>query len=177
MTMFKLICLLIPFVVLSNALDRKVTVFSGYIMQGRNSSGLIVRTHDDYQEIIWGQKFDNLKVHYHQINEKTGKLEYVELANLCASLERGSFKNSLKQFILSELQTGWSLWRCAIQKGTKKISYPISFSFQTKSLSMDCGPIVTTINIVQNNRDSSGKTPLLLSILFRGMITGNNCKK
>lgn len=31
-------------------------------MQGRNSTGLIVRKYDDYHEIIWGQKFDDIKV-------------------------------------------------------------------------------------------------------------------
>ncbi|XP_051171742.1 uncharacterized protein LOC127288376 isoform X2 [Leptopilina boulardi] len=157
------------------AVVRRISFTSGNIIQGKYASGISIKINNGQQEIIWDKQFDSnnpLTVYLSHIYEDTGLLEAVELTNICAKYPSGSFENIIKQFVLKKLR---GTNRCPIKKGTKKITYPITDTFEATKEAKNCGPIIANLHIVQNKKSNSDEAPLLISGQFRGVISGDDC--
>ncbi|XP_051171733.1 uncharacterized protein LOC127288370 isoform X2 [Leptopilina boulardi] len=119
-TMLKLLFTLFAYITVLNAGSiRKVTFTSGNITQGKNATGVSVKTNNGHQEIVWLENQNNLK-------------------------------------------------------GTVKIIYPITYTFETTKAER-CGPFISTLHVMKNNQEDSNETPLLVRAMFRGTLTGNDC--
>ncbi|XP_051171726.1 uncharacterized protein LOC127288365 [Leptopilina boulardi] len=172
-TMLKVFCTFFALIAVSNAaFPRKISFSSGHLFQGRNATGVMVKNNNGQQEIIWEKNQDNLKVYFSKIYEVTGKVETLEFENICDKTKKGSIKESVKKFTLNKLGKAN---KCPIRKGTVKIRYPISFSFEEEVKGNHCGPLIGIIHIVKNKQENSTTTPLLITFLFRGFITGDDC--
>ncbi|XP_051171740.1 uncharacterized protein LOC127288375 [Leptopilina boulardi] len=174
--MLKLIIILYSLIVVSHALEFTITVTTGHIIQGTNSSGVMVRKNKGQQEIVWQEKFDNdnsLTVYYMQASEATGLVETIKIDNLCNKYESGSLEHSVKYFILNKFG---NTNKCSIKKRKVKISYPLIAEFQGTTENTNCGSTIGTFHIVRNNPTDSDKTPVLISAWFRGSISGDSCE-
>ncbi|XP_043473258.1 uncharacterized protein LOC122505593 [Leptopilina heterotoma] len=158
--MIKFIFMLLAFAAVVNAYERHVNLPEGDIIQGKNSSGVIIRKKKTHVEVEWLEDFNyenSLKIYFNYVMENTGLREIVELDNLCGKYKRGTLDNSVKKFILSKLGI---TSKCPIKKGVKKITFPIKFDYQTET--KECGPVYGLFNILRNNKEDPNTTPLLI---------------
>ncbi|XP_051164741.1 uncharacterized protein LOC127283729 [Leptopilina boulardi] len=171
--MLKVLFTLFALIVVSNAgLQRKISFTSGHLFQGRNVNGVMVKNNNCEQEIIWEKNQDNLKAYFSKIFEATGKVETLEFEDLCAKTRKWSLKESVQNFTLNTLGKAK---KCPIRKGTVKIRYPINFSYEEEENDKHCGPFLGLVHIVKKKQENSKMTPLLVTYLYRGIITGDEC--
>ncbi|XP_043473253.1 uncharacterized protein LOC122505589 [Leptopilina heterotoma] len=174
--MLRVISLLFVFIAVSNAEERKVTFTSGNIIQGKFAEGVkITKNKQGQQEIEWNEEFGSknpLTVYLSHIYEDTSVLEVVEVSDLCANYETGSFQDTVKYFFLRKFR---GTNRCPVKKGKNVIKYPMINSYEAKKGAVTCGPIITTMHVVKNKNPKTGEAPLLFTAQLRGAISGANC--
>ncbi|XP_051171738.1 uncharacterized protein LOC127288374 [Leptopilina boulardi] len=173
--MLKVISLLFVLVTLSNAVIRKSSFTSGHVIKGKEATGINLTKDKNGQTVIeWTEQFDSyndLTVYISQIYEDTGRLQVIELANLCKEYPNDSFDQTIKLWMLKFFR---HTKRCPIKTGKITLRYPLRNTYNATIAGKECGPILSTIQFVKTKKpdSNSDKAPLMISAQLRGAVTG-----